>query len=210
MYLAPNIDQVLESNKYRFLGKNEYSSIARRLNIAFGHPKDLRFKFEEFDELHANDYTFAGLYDMTTDKRYVILNVSSNAKTLHINRNDYRTFKFLISQAIQHETIHQLQWQYRDEIDDPVKLDFRNLHGTLSEEREYLSDKDEIDAYAHDIAMEIKFYYPNKNPYDQLNNIDRLRKLPSYNYYKITFKNCRWNRIKKQLLLKTYKWIPHV
>lgn len=210
MYLAPNIEEVIESNKYRFLGRNRYDSIARRLNISFGHPKDLKFRFETFDDLDINEFTFGGLYDMTTNKKYVILNVSSAVKTLNLSRADFSSFKFLLSQTIQHETIHQLQWQHRDQVEDPVKLDFRNIHGTITEEREYLSDKDEIDAYAHDIAMELKFYYPNKNPYYQLHNIDRLRKLPSYRYYKDTFKHCKWGKIKRHLLHKTYKWIPYV
>lgn len=210
MYLAPKINEALENNKHKFLGSNSYRCIVRRLGMSFEFPKDLKFRVETFSDIESNDFTVAGLYDMTTDKKYIILNLSEFTDYLYLDKTTFPLFKFFISQAIQHETIHQLQWQHRDEINDPVKLDFRNFAGTLDEEREYLSDIDEIDAYAHDIAMELKEFYPNKNPYEQLKKINRLKKLPSYSYYTSTFKNCNWQKVKNRLLFKTYKWIPHV
>ena len=74
---------------------------------------------------------------------------------------------------------------------------------------EYYGDADEIDAYAHDIATEIKRYYPNRNPYEVLKNINKTRKVHSYNYYRRTFSKCEWGGIKKQLLKKIFNWIPH-
>ena len=115
-----------------------------------------------------------------------------------------------MSQVCQHETIHQLQWQNRESDEQPCTLDFRNLTGSISEEKEYLSDIDEIDAYGHDIAMEIKYSYPNKDPYEILKTIDSRRKVWSYIYYKKTFKGDDWSNIKNRLLKKTYQWMPHV
>jgi len=210
MYLAPNIDNVFAENKHKFLGNLTHDTIIRRLGKAFNFPKDLKFKMERYSDLESNEFTISGLYDMTQDKKYVIINVSKDSNSLFFDEPTYEQFKFLVSQTIQHEAIHQDQWQHRDYIDDVVKLDFRNVYGTLSEEREYLSDIDEIDAYAHDIAMEIKFYYPFKDPYEVLRNINRSRKIPSYKYYKRTFGKCDWQKIKKQLLNKTYKWMAYV
>lgn len=210
MYLASEIDNILESNKCRFLGVIPYTSLARRLSIAFGFQKDLKFKLETYDDIDSDEFTVSGLYDMTTDKKYIILNVSESQDSLEIDSYSFKMFKFLVSQCIQHETIHQLQWQHRDCVEDPVKLDFRNKIGSINEERVYLSDIDEIDAYAHDIAMEIKFYYPKDDPYQILKKINRVKKIPSYSYYRHTFKDCGWNKIKAMLLLKTYKWIAHV
>jgi len=210
MYLAPNIEKVFVENKSKFDGYLTYDTITRRLGKAFDFPKDLKFKIERYGDLKEQEYTVSGLYDMTCDKKYVILNVSKHSNTLNLSGHTYDEFSFLVSQTIQHETIHQNQWQHRDYIEDVVKLDFRNVYGTLSEEREYLSDVDEIDAYAHDIAMEIRFYYPNKDPYTVLRAISRSRKIPSYNYYKRTFGRCDWSAIKKRLLNKTYKWMAYV
>ena len=208
MYLAPALDEKLESRKYRLLGAPYYETIVRVLRRAVGE-KDLKVRYELFDDFDENEYSVSGLFDMHENSRYVIFNFSKHSNNLWIDSKRWKEFKFLVSQAIQHETIHQYQWQNRDAGDEPVKLDFRNLVGASEEDREYLSDPDEIDAYGHDIAMEIKFYYPKKNPYQILANLDRTKKISSYLYYKNTFKGCDWSNIRKKLLLKTYKWIPH-
>lgn len=210
MYLSQQINEVLESNKNRFLGCNSYSAIVRRLGMSFGFPKDLKFRYEQFNDIDEEEFTVSGLYDMTTNKKYVILNFSDTSDKITLNSFSFNQFKFFVSQTIQHETIHQDQWQYRDGTEDPVKLDFRHVVGSLSEEREYLSDIDEIDAYGHDIAMEIKYFYPKDDPFNVLKNINKKRKIPSYGYYKHTFKNTSWSKVKKRLLSKTYKWIPYV
>lgn len=210
MYLSQQIDDVLESNRHKFIGNLSYATIIRRLGISFDFPKDLKFRFEKFKDVDVDEFMVSGLYDMAYNKKYIILNFSLYSDYLNLTEYSFETFKFYVSQVIQHETIHQDQWQYRDGTEDPVKLDFRNTTGTLREEREYLSDIDEIDAYAHDIAMEILFYYPKENPYNILKTINRRRKIPSYSYYKDTFKNTSWTKVRNRLLSKTYGWIPHV
>jgi len=209
MYLAPEINKILCENEKLFTGKLTYCTIIRRLSKIFDFPKDLKFKCETFSDIQPNDFTVSGLYDMFSDKKYVICNFSDKTNTIEFTNRTLEPFLFLVSQTIQHETIHQMQWFNREPEDEVVKLDFRNFGGTLQEEREYLSDIDEIDAYAHDIAMEIKRYYPNRNPYEVLKNIRNTRKLYSYNYYKRTFSKCEWTGIKKQLFKKIYNWIPH-
>lgn len=207
MYLAKEIDQALEKSKPKLLGTNSYKSITYNLNKSFGK-KDLKFRYETFDNFEENDFSVSGLYDMHTDVRYIVFNFAST--TNKITLEDWRVFKFETSQAIQHESIHQLQWQHRDPGDDSWKLEFRLMQEADDDDPEYLSDVDEIDAYSHDIAMEIKFYYPQRDPYEVFRNINKCRKLASYNYYKKTFRNCDWLDIKKRLLTKTYRWLRYV
>jgi len=115
---------------------------------------------------------------------------------------------------LQHELIHRFQYTMRNEVGEGVcEVDHRFFENLSSaEEREYLADNDEIEAYSHDIIMEILFYYPSRNPRDVLRIIDRTRKIPTYNYYKKTFKRYNereWNVIKKKLLKKSYAWLPY-
>lgn len=210
MYLSQQIDDALEDNRDKFVGVLSYSTLIRRLGHAFNFPKDLKFKYEVYGDIEQDSYTVSGLYDMAFDKKYVIFNLSKYSNDINLCKYDFQEFKFLVSQVIQHETIHQDQWQHREGTEDPIRLDFRNVIGSLVEERSYLSDIDEIDAYAHDIAMEIAHYYPKENPFVVLKNINKKRKLPSYNYYKHTFKNTNWAKVKNRLLTKTYGWIPYV
>lgn len=211
MYLASTIDQILEDKKPKLIGKPSYFYIANTLNRSFKKTLPFKFRFETFDDYGPDDFSISGLYDMEEDVKYIIFNFPTERKHYKINNDNWRDLKFAISQVCQHETIHQLQWQHRKKLDvESAELDFRNLSGDISEDKEYLADIDEIDAYGHDIAMEIKFCYPKKDPYDILRTIDSRKKLWSYNYYKKTYKGDDWYDIKKRLLKKTYQWLPYV
>ena len=210
MYLAPVIDNVLESKKSKLIGNSTYFHIAGTLNRAFKKTVPIKFKYETFLDYSKEDFSISGLYDMEKNVKYVILNFSKDSKHFKISNENWKEFKFAVSQVCQHETIHQDQWQHRQLDGEPLALDFRNLSGDISEEKEYLAEIDEIDAYGHDIAMEIKYCYPNKNPYDILRTINSRKKLWSYNYYKKIFKGDDWSDIKKRLLKKTFLWLPYV
>jgi hypothetical protein len=210
MYLASAIDQVLEDKKPKLFGRPSYYHITSILNRGFKKDLPFKFRFETFDDYSPEDFSVSGLYDMEEDVKYIILNFPSETKNFKINSGNWREIKFAVSQVCQHESIHQLQWRHRELDGEPCALDFRNLTGDISEEKEYLADIDEIDAYAHDIAMEIKFCYPKKEPYDILRTIDSRKKLWSYNYYKKIYRGDDWSKIKKRLLKKTYQWMPYV
>ena len=211
MYLSEKIEKNLNDNRQKLSGYVSYRALSRRLNSIFKDTdQHLKFKCVKYEDLDVDQYMVGGLYDQTTNMKYIIFNVSSYSDELLIEDWMWSDFVFNVSQTIQHETIHQNQFQHRPYIDDGIKIDFRVLKGTIDEDREYLSDLDEIDAYAHDIAMEIKYFYPHMDPLKVLSTISYKRKLGSYTYYKRTFKGCDWSQIKKRLLSKTYKWIKNV
>jgi hypothetical protein len=65
---------------------------------------------------------------------------------------------------------------------------------------------DEIDAYGHDIALEIKHYYPRTDPLKILRYPTRYNKLTSFFIYNRAFKGVNWRDIKKTLIRKAYNW----
>lgn len=209
MYLASTIDETIESSKSKLLGRSSYQYITGVLNRAFNKVDPYKFKFELSKGYKKGDFSVSGLYDMNRDIKYIILNFPKRCMYFNIHESNWRNFKFAISQVCQHESIHQCQWQKRD-IDSTERppLEFRCEDSLDLEDRRYLSDADEVDAYAHDIAMEIRYFYPDKDPELVLTNIDRYRKLWSYFYYKETFKNTDWSNIQNRLLKKTYQWLP--
>jgi hypothetical protein len=210
MYLAGIINDVLESKKDKIVGRSTYFYITGVLNRAFSKTEPFKFRFETYEDYGRDDYSVSGIFDMETNTRYVILNFPKSCKTFTVKPERWEEFKFSISQVCQHEAIHQCQWQHRDSGTYEVgKLDFRDVDGTIDEEKEYLADLDEIDAYGHDIAMEIKFFYPKEDPYRVLERIHTKRKLWSYNYYKKTFKGDDWSQIKHRLYKKVHKWLPY-
>lgn len=211
MYLASLINEVLDSRKDRLLGAPTYFYIVDVLNRAFRKKEFFKFRFELHSDYERNDFSVSGIYDMDSDIRYIVLNFSDRYKTIKINEEKWSEFKFSISQVCQHEAIHKLQWQHRGDLGwEGAPLDFRWVSTSKEEEQEYLNDKDEIDAFAHDIAMEIRYFYPNKDPHKVLKSLNRHNKIWSYRYYKKTFRGTDWKHIRNRLLKKTYKWLPYV
>lgn len=212
MYLAPIIDEVLESKKSKLIGRFTYYYVTSVLNRAFKKIEPFKFRYETYEDYGEDDYSVSGLYDMDTDVRYIVLNLPKSCKYLTIDEERWKEFKFAVSQVCQHESIHQCQWSYRSGYEvEKAPLEFRNKNNEPVDELQlYLADLDEIEAYAHDIAMEIKFFYPKNNPYEVLKTAGRRKKLWSYTYYKKTFKGEDWEIIRKLLLKKTYRWLSCV
>jgi hypothetical protein len=152
-------------------------------------------------------FSFGGEYDRQEDKITIEFLVSRDAfDSFHLSENRWKEFKFLVSQNLQHEMIHRVQAFNRTETfwRKFYKIEAKGPFHKL-EERVYLSDVDEVEAYAHDLAMEIEFYYPKCKINDVLRNPNRFRKLTTYKVYKNAFRNTDWTNIRKMLLKKTYK-----
>lgn len=214
MYDAPEINSILEKIRPLLLRTKTQGNFNKILMNNFD-VYQLKCKTIREDDLTKEEYCVSGLFDPFTDDVFVVFGVPKKSYTPInlIYKESWDTFKFMFSQTLQHELIHKYQSIARDDnIDEGADsdIDHRTKDLSVEECREYLSDFDEIDAYSHDIAMEICYYYWNRNPYEVLRHIDKTRKLWSYNYYKKTFSKKDWTRIKSKLLKKVYQWMPHV
>ena len=69
---------------------------------------------------------------------------------------------------------------------------------------------EEIDAFAHDLAMEICYHYPEHDYKNVLKFINEFDRLDTWKIYRKTFKKARWNHVRNELLRKTYRWLPDV
>lgn len=116
----------------------------------------------------------------------------------------------MLSQIVQHEFIHESQFSFRpDQAERKVKVFHSDkISKKRLSEIEYLREWCEIEAYAHDIAMEINYYYSHLRPSTVIKHIDTHNKLYSYMFYKRAFKGTDWTRLKKSLLRKIWRWIP--
>jgi len=208
VYLSDTINPLIDNNKEKFIRRQWYSDLLRELSDTFKDFTDTKFVIEKFDDFEQYSYSFSGFYDMSEDKKYIVLNLSKKHKKFEMNNKMFKDFKFLLSQVIQHESIHQCQWSNRPEFKEPVTVDFRDNGAGMSkeEERTYLADMDEIDAYGHDIALEIKYFYPKTDPLKVLRYPSRYKKITSYFIYNKAFKGIDWNNIKKRLIRKAYDW----
>lgn len=157
-------------------------------------------------------YSFSGYYNSGRNKNPIMINlhITPTKKLFKFTPKRYTTFVFMFSQVVQHEFIHQCQNQFRPEqFDRKIKTHYSNrIAKKRLKEIDYLSAWSEIEAYAHDIAMEIHHYYSNENPVKILKNIDQQKYLYSFICYKDAFKGVDWSKLKKSLLRKVWKWLP--
>jgi hypothetical protein len=152
-------------------------------------------------ELNENfGYILGASYDSDIDQIGIDVFLKSDDFRFSLREKEWKLFRFKMSQIIQHELIHREQYKKK------------NVEGfcSVSNARSYLSNPDEIDAYSHDIAMEILYFYGESQKYKIIRNISRKKEVESYRMYENTFKNSNWESIRKKLIKKTYLWLNYV
>jgi hypothetical protein len=205
MRITLDIDFILESNKHKLIGSRKFSTLSRTL-------KKIMFEFgvervTVIDVFESNMFSFGGEYDQQEDVINIEFIVPKDRNdNFNLNEKQWSEFKFQCNQNLQHEMIHRIQTLTRNDSHwcKFYKIEPKGPIHKL-EERVYLSDIDEVEAFAHDLAMEIEFYYPKTKMDEILRNPSRFRKLPTYKVYKNAFRNTDWSIVRKMLLKKTYK-----
>jgi hypothetical protein len=131
---------------------------------------------------------------------------------IYFTQNRKKRFIFLLNQTLQHELVHKYQFQTKG--DDRFYTHHFYFHPGKSYSSptrlEYLAIVEEIDAYAHDLAMEIKYHYPSANVKQLLANIDDYKNLSTWKMYRRAFKRASWNHVRNELLRKTNSWLPYI
>lgn len=213
MHLAPKINRKLDGLRDEFRGVVGMENIAEPLERAL-RPWGVNVILEEDRSLRAGTLGFGGLYDFSKKRRPIDIIIYYRSESYNFTETKWRQFRFGVSQVLQHELVHKYQYAYRVGFEDggaTLYYDIKAGEKSDKEHMDYLAELDEIDAYAHDIAMEILEYYPRHNPYEILATVSRRRWIWSYNYYKKAFKHSPdWSDVRNRLLKKTYLWLPHV
>jgi hypothetical protein len=157
-------------------------------------------------------FDISGYFDFSRKKLpiTITLHLLNDRNTFYFTKASYNRLMFCFSQTIQHELIHKNQFLLNpNSFQKKIHIQYsEKVSKDRKKEIQYLSDYCEIEAYAHDIAMEINYGYSNINPNTIISKIDSQRKIPSYHKYKKAFKGTEWSRVKKSLLRKVWKWIP--
>ena len=215
MYLAPKINRRLNKMRAVLTGSVPLEVVHEQVELAL-KPWGCKVYLHADAALRRPDFCCGGMYDWSKKRQPIDINLHFNERNRCYNftEKNWRNFRFLVSQVVQHELIHKSQYSHRQEFEDGgacLYYDITAGEKSDKEHMDYLAELDEIDAYAHDIAMEIAEYYPQSNPYTVLRNINSKRKLWSWRFYKEAFKDSPdWSDVHHRLLKKTFKWIPHV
>lgn len=161
----------------------------------------------EANEVEIDDISVTAYYDPDLDERKkiaieLVLVTNPNCNYLVLDSITWTRFVYSVADSLAHELIHMKQTRTREFEDVSVR------HATAFNEhpdaQEYLADPDEIDAYAYNIAQELKVH---KNPMQKLNQIKDIKLEDSVNLwaYLHTFEKDPDHPVIKRLLKKVYK-----
>ncbi len=140
--LMEEIDQVKNEIVNRFLHPNKMAKIFEE---RLGKKYRVIFSAYKTSELNPDDMTVNAYFDQHASKKIeIVLVYSSEIKRgLEIHEGGWEHLAFRIYQAYQHELIHKKQWKKKK--------------NKKERDRNYFTDPAEIDAHAHDIALEFLF-----------------------------------------------------
>ena len=211
---ARAINRRLYQNQDRFSGAQEPAVIGKILQETF-RPWGVRVIVETNADIPVHDFSIGGSFNADRRRQPIEMLLYFNPGQLQFiwTQEKRDQFTFLSSQILQHELVHKSQFKNRPADVHHLSFfyDVIARNNRLQEEQEYMADLDEIDAYAHDIALEILLHYPDQNPYKILATLPRRRLCFSWNLYKRAFRNCDdWSQVKHRLYSKIYRWLPLV
>ena len=203
MYLAPRIRKHLHLIRQQCTDKITYHDFVQ-LFVPFlkKFRSNITMSLTDFPE---NDFSVSGLFEPHKTKLPITIqfNFSEHSNTLMLSCAMMNELFFNVYEILQHEHIHLMQQKYRhnDEISGIICI-----CKSMNKDQKYLSEKDEIASYSHDIALEIFEQYPKENPFKVLQNISKYG-IVSYTMYENAFSGTEWNEIRKKLLKLTYRWV---
>ena len=214
MYLASKINRRVDQLRGTLVGPVALEVVEQQVQQSL-RPWGVKVTVQGDETLTRTEFVCSGSYDYTKRKQPidVVLHFNHRCKNYVFTRQKWRDFRFKISQLLQHELIHKHQYSHRVGIEGDVCLYYDIKAGAKSdkEHMDYLAELDEIDAYAHDIAMEIRYFYPQQDPYQVLRNINDRPLIWSWQYYCDAFRDSDedWSDVRNRLLKKTYQWLPY-
>lgn len=205
MHLSDKMNRAIKSIYHQFYGHMGYRTIDGLCRQAL-KPFGIRTTFTFSDELESGDFTIAGQYDSERKRQPIqitlVFSRQDIGRDFSWNDTKRKRFCFELSQVSQHECIHRKQNDQREiEV-----IGYKVEKNSQKQQQTYLSNKDEIEAYAHDIALEINEFYSRHKRKEVLAKLSRKRFLVSYQIYKDAFSG-NWKAVHDRLCKKIVKWL---
>lgn len=194
--------KALESLEKILLRKMAHKQIVEEVQLHI-RPFGAKVEVNWIPELDSNEISLSGLFDSERKRQPICVTLlfSSKSEDYTWNEKSRHRFMFELGQVLQHEMIHKSQNEHRlgGETGFNVEQD------KISQQRTYLSNKDEIGAYAHDIALEIVEHYGGRKRFKTATKLQRKKLVGSYKIYQKAFAGTDWSTTKKALYKKIYK-----
>lgn len=117
-------------------------------------------------------------------------------------------FKYRLIQTLMHELIHFMQYDRRDDQWSNYVVPYKKVgHAKKDEERRYLSEFDEIQAYAHCVYLDFKMFRPNVDIDTLLSRCRTKKDSKTLHYFLKTFNYDFNNNQSPQMIIRQIgKW----
>ena len=167
----------------------------------------------EFSKEHSkakwteNYVAIGGEYDPDARRISVQIHTDSFDK-FEFNAKTWEYFKYRFIQTIQHELIHFMQYDRRDDQWSNYVVPYKRIKQVeKDEERRYLSNFDEIQAYAHCIFLDYKMHKPNVDISILLSRAKKNRDSKTLHYFLKAFDyDYRNNQAIPKIICQIMKW----
>ena len=158
-------------------------------------------------EMYKNYVAIGGEYD--PEKRQVIMQLYTPNFDKHLfTDKSWKAFKYRFIQTLQHELIHFMQYDRRADEWSKYVVHFKpHHHQKKHNERKYLSEFDEIQAYAHCVLLDFKTYKPTMDVCTLLGRSKNKRDSKTLHYFLKTFDyDYRNNEAIPKIMQQIVKW----
>lgn len=151
--------------------------------------------------------SIAGEYDIEKRQCAIII-FTDHFDKFNFTDRSWNNFKFRFITCMQHEIIHYMQYDRRDDQWSHYVVPHKISHNKRkNNERKYLSEFDEIQAYAHCILMDFKLRRPHMDVEELLNRCKTHRDSRTLHYFLKTFDyDFKNNAAIPKLMQQIVKW----
>jgi hypothetical protein len=168
----------------------------------------IEWKKEKSKAKWAKNYVaIGGEYD--PDNRQCSLHIyTTNFNTFPFTDRSWKSFKFRLLQTLMHEIIHLMQFNRRGDEWSTYVVPYKKVGIAKKDaQREYLSEFDEIQAYAHCVYLDFKMRRPKVDISVLLNRYKTKRDSSTLHYFLKTFDyDLRNNIATRKIIDQIGKW----
>jgi len=158
-------------------------------------------------KLYEKYISIGGEYD-AENRQCIIQIYTDRFRTFKFDKDTWERFKFKLIQVEMHELIHFMQYDRRDDECSNYILPYKKVkHAKRDAERRYLSEFDEIQAYAHCVLLDYKLNKPSIPTQTLISRSRTYRDSKTLHYILRTFNyDYRNNHAIPKLFKQIMKW----
>ena len=167
-----------------------------------------RIEFREPPRKSWEKYVAVG-GEYAPDERQCTIHIyTTNFDKYTFTQKTWDKFKYRLMQTLMHELIHFMQYDRRYDQCSNYVVPFKKIgHSRKDAERAYLSEFDEIQAYAHCVYLDFKMKRPNVDINTLLTRYKKKRDSSTLHYFLKTFDyDLRNNMATRKIIDQIGKW----